>query len=127
MFKRDPLLDKVTDFAVYGNSNTTSDFIALPAGEYYIQITDGMYQSELTYSISVNIQHDHVGVWAVTTPPTCISSGTETKICTVCGHAETREVPITEHIRDGGKIVKKRRFFKVVKLNTLAPFAEKRK
>lgn len=113
LYKRDPFLEEVNHFYVYGNSNKTSDFITLSAGVYYIKITDGFYHSPLTYSISVNIKHDHVGVWTETTPPTCIASGTETKVCTVCGNTETREVPMTEHIRDNGKIVKKTTIFQV--------------
>lgn len=83
LLKSDPFLEEVNHFYVYGNSNKTSDFITLSAGVYYIKITDGFYHSPLTYSISVNIKHDHVGVWTETTPPTCIASGTETKVCTV--------------------------------------------
>lgn len=122
LLKSDPFLDEATHFYVYGNSNTTNDFTALTAGVYYIRINHGFYHSPLTYSFTVNVKHDHVGVWTVTTPPTCISSGTETKICTVCGHTETREVPITEHIRDGGKIIKKTTIFQVGEIEYTCTF-----
>ncbi len=122
LLKSDPFLDNVTDFYVYGNSDKTSDFITLSAGVYYIKITDGFYHSPLTYSFSVTVKHDHVGIWTVTTPPTCIASGTETKICTVCGHSETREVPMTEHTRDNGKIVKKTTIFQIGEIEYTCTF-----
>lgn len=55
-------------------------------------------------SITVNAackNSDHkYGEWQVVTPADCSSTGTEQRVCTKCGYAETREIPITHDFED---------------------------
>ena len=38
------------------------------------------------------------GDWTVSAAPTCTEPGTEKRVCTVCGFAETREIPALGHL-----------------------------
>ncbi len=106
---------KLTDFSVKGNADAASDYIDGEKGTYYLQVKScGYYRhSGETYSIVVTEQHDHDGVWEQTTPPTCTADGVETRVCTICGTSETRDVDATGHNRNGGKVIKETTIFQV--------------
>lgn len=47
-------------------------------------------------------QHTHSYTdWGVTIPATCVATGIESRICTVCGQEETRTLPKEEHAFSG--------------------------
>lgn len=78
-------------------ASSTSDYMYLSAGEYYIQVKTASYYSNAEYSLCVMEKHDHCGEWSYSVAPTCEASGTETRTCEICGTIETREVSPTGH------------------------------
>ena len=43
------------------------------------------------------------GEWTIVTPATCTTAGEEKHTCSVCGHVETQEIPVTgHHWKDNG-------------------------
>lgn len=106
---------KLTNFSVKGNADAASDYIDADNGTYYLKVycSTSYSHSGSTYSIVVTEQHDHAGTWEKTTPPTCTVDGVETRVCTICGTSETREVTALGHTRNNGRIIKKTTIFQV--------------
>lgn len=45
-----------------------------------------------------NCPHKTYGKWEVVSNPTCTNKGAEQRICTVCGHRDTRETATIDHV-----------------------------
>ena len=86
--------------------SSTSEYLSVPSGTYYISITD-YYYSGNNYILTVQEKHDCVGAFVITKEPTCTEAGTQDQICTVCGKLlDTEVAPATGHSSDNWEIEK---------------------
>lgn len=55
-------------------------------------------------SVAVACAHTY-GAWTVKTPSTCQVAGTEARVCTGCGHEETRALPLAAHTAGAWEVI----------------------
>lgn len=86
--------------------NSYSNVLDLEAGRTYVMVWNYYSENTTAGTVSVTIaQADgelcaggHTfGNWTTVKAATCTESGTESRICSVCGDTETREIPATGH------------------------------
>ena len=91
----------ITEFYVTGDSeNTFSGFVSFSSGTYYLKISSHNH-SDVMYAVSLTEKHEHTGNWIETLAPTCTSTGSESRTCTICGYIETRELAMLDHSMSG--------------------------
>ena len=88
---------QIYSYSRYGNTaSAVSDYIDVSAGTYYAKVESSNYSGK-NYELSIVEKHDHTGVWNIKIAPTCTTSGTEERVCTICGNIDTREVDALGH------------------------------
>lgn len=50
-----------------------------------------------SYTETVAKSEHQFGQWTIKTNPTCLESGVEQSVCTLCGEAQEREIPASDH------------------------------
>ena len=87
------VIDKnLKDVTVSGQTVSPEDgFYILSAGKYAVTASD-LAGNSITVNIIVNAEHTF-GDWTVTKEATATEAGTKERICSVCGHKETAEIP----------------------------------
>lgn len=90
----------VTDNSSVTEATDSAEFV-IPEGSedksFYCVVTDGSgtYGSSLK-SNAIAASHTF-GKWVITTEPTCVDEGEETRTCEKCGATETRTIPAKGH------------------------------
>lgn len=97
-------------WSVKGNENLSTNKLGIGAGTYYLRV-DAYSYSSATYSITLTEEHDHVGIWEVSSPAGCSTTGTESRTFTICGKVEDREIAALGHTNDNGKVLKETTIF----------------
>ena len=58
----------------------------------YIPCNGGWNTEDVSYKEIIRLNHQ--GPWEKVTSPNCMNTGTENRVCIVCGAEETREIPV---------------------------------
>jgi len=98
---------KLSTLNCAGNvSSSTSEYLSVSSGTYYISITDYYYVGT-DYILTIQEKHDCVGTFVTTKEPTCTEAGTQDQICSICGKMlDTQVAPATGHSSDNWEIEK---------------------
>ncbi|WP_102338071.1 leucine-rich repeat domain-containing protein [Collinsella provencensis] len=76
--------------------------------EKYVERWDGKHGYPGSYPLSFHAidGEQHEGAWQTVSAPTCIASGQEKLVCSICGTEQVRGLAATGHVWDGGAVTK---------------------